>query len=194
MKALPLPEYFLTLLAPWLHAMRYAEKRLENRHASVGKAASKWRYSLGVTNVPVIGLSQSKATDIDEVRMVSRDLIDRGLWPEHRPTYREVKAVAGTFWLAAELLDVLPPERCKGDPWHVPGQWGLILGRVWEVKPIPCTGGVGLWLAEWCQFCGHVYSISSRRPPECKTCKRSGYLQHGDTDVRPEIEIVTEVL
>jgi hypothetical protein len=173
MTTIPLPERCLTLLPPWPHAIRYAEKRLENRSYGVAKPLAAWRYALGLGNVPIIGLSQSKKTDNDEVRFVAGDLKERGLWQNSEGiTYRDVGAKAGTLWLCAELLDILPPDKCEGDPWHVPGQWGLILGRVCEVKPVACTGGQGAWNADsWCVKCGHVYANSAKVPGCCYSCK-----------------------
>lgn len=186
---IPLLSRCLTLLPPWPQAIRYAEKRLENRFATVGKAAALWRYSHSLADVPIVGLSQSKATDNDEVRMATRDLIGRGLWKlgQDGVTYRSIADQAGTLWLCAELLDVLPPDKCEGDPWHVPGQWGLILGRVWEVKPVPCMGGQGLWRSQWCVACKKI--IADTHGLTCKTCLSK--LVSGPEC--PALEIVTEV-
>jgi hypothetical protein len=208
MTHLSLPLRCLTLLPPWSQAIRYAEKRLENRSGSVAKPLAEWRYGMGLENVPVIGLSQSKATDNDEIRLVAHDLIERGLWDKNNGvTYRSVGEKAATLWLCAELLDVLPPDKCEGDPWHVPGQWGLILGRVWEVKPVPCTGGQGAWNADsWCVKCGHVYANSAKVPGRCYSCKAifpecrmtENGMAHlnencGGNVKRPQLEIITEV-
>jgi hypothetical protein len=167
-----LPERCLTLLPPWPQAIRYAEKRLENRSYGVARPLADWRYALGLANVPIVGLSQSKKTD---------------------NSYRDVAEKAGTMWLCAELLDVLPPDKCEGDPWHVPGQWGLILGRVWEVKPVPCTGGVGCWKARYCHQCRHVQADS--QGDKCRGCKAAGTLCGPSTFGNwLDLEVVTEVV
>ncbi len=189
MTTIPFPERCLTCTAPWPHAIRYAGKRLENRSSGVGRSVSNWRYSLGLANVPIVGISQSKATDNDEVRAVAADLKERGLWAngEHI-SYRNVAEKAAHLWLVAELLDVLPPERAAGDPWHVHGQWGLMLGRVWEVKPVPCMGGQGLWRSQWCVACKKI--IADSHGLTCKTCLSK--LVSGPEC--PQLEVVTEVV
>ncbi|MBK9263043.1 MAG: hypothetical protein IPM54_24975 [Polyangiaceae bacterium] len=195
---LPLPERCLTLLEPWTQAIAYAEKRLENRSYGVAKPLSEWRYGLGVATVPVIGLSQSKGDLPDgkvysEVTDIMRDLHDRGLWECRGKSPRELNVAAwrGKLVLCAELLDVLPPERCAGDPWHVPGQWGLILGRVWEIAPVPCTGGRGVWISKWCVQCGHVYADNAKAPGQCKTCGWGSPTQHEHAN-RPQLQVVRE--
>jgi hypothetical protein len=190
MTHLPLPLRCLTCLPPWPQAIRYAEKRLENRSSGVGRAVAKWRYDLGMSNVPIVGLSQSKATDNEEIRLVTKDLIEMGLWKlgQDGVTYRTIGDQAAKLWLCAELLDVLPPEKCEGDPWHVPGQWGLILGRVWEVKPVPCMGGQGLWRSQWCPACKKI--IADSHGLVCKRCLST--LVSGSAC--PQLEIIAEVL
>jgi hypothetical protein len=194
MTTIPLPERCLTLLPPWPQAIRYAEKRLENRSYGVAKPLADWRYALGLGSVPIIGLSQSKKTDNDEVRFVAGDLKERGLWRnDEHVSYGDVRKKAGTLWLCAELLDVLPPDKCEGDPWHVPGQWGLILGRVWEVEPVPCTGGVGCWKARYCHQCAHVQADS--QGDKCRGCKAVGTLCESSTfGDWLDLEVVTEVV
>jgi hypothetical protein len=193
MTNLPLPLRCLTLLPPWPQAIRYAEKRLENRGQSVAKPLAEWRYGMGLENAPVIGLSQSK-------KLAAMIMVDNAIgdakWVEHRfklddgelgrcATWEQK---AGTLWLCAELLDVLPPDKCEGDPWHVPGQWGLILGRVWEVKPVPCMGGQGAWRSQWCPACKKI--IADSHGLICKRCLST--LVSGSEC--PELEVITEVV
>lgn len=211
MTHLPLPSRCLTLLPPWPQAIRYAEKRLENRSYSVGKAAANWRY--GQSDVPIVGLSQSKTCDVAAsvdaaCRILSDFTIDLQMRREFAVHEANSAARAATLWLCAEIIDVLPPDKCEGDPWHVPGQWGLILGRVWEVKPVPCTGGQGLWTADkWCARCGHIYADSAKPALRCYSCKaifpeclmqEAGRVHlnthHGKDIPRLQLEIVTEVL
>lgn len=223
---LPLPLRCLTLLPPWPQAIRYAEKRLENRSGSVAKPLAEWRYGLDLENVPIIGLSQSKGYNaptekspgwtVEDADEAARDIEHGHVNGNTLPgILREFSLgfakdwlhTAGTLWLCAELLEVLPPDKCEGDPWHVPGQWGLILGRVWEVKPVPCTGGQGAWNADsWCVKCGHVYANSAKAPGRCYSCKAifpecrmtekgMAHLNEncGGNVARPQLEIVTEV-
>jgi hypothetical protein len=189
MITIPLPLRCLTLLPPYPQAIRYAEKRCENRSGNVGKPLAEWRYSLGLGNAPIVGLSQSKAMDVDAIRIDVANLKDYGLWPEDPGiTYGDIRVKAGTLWLVAELLDVLPPERAEGDPWHVPGQWGLILGKVWEVKPVPCMGGQGAWRSQWCPACKKI--IADSHGLTCKRCL-SKLVSGPDC---PALEVVEEVV
>ena len=93
----------------------------------------------------------------------------------------------GRAALVAELVDVRTPERCAGEPWHVPGEWGLILGRVWEVEPVDCTGGVGAWTACWCPVCGRILADSSGG---CFGCRHRGT----SIGERPVLRVVSEAL
>jgi hypothetical protein len=189
MTHLTLPTRCLTLLPPWPQAIRYAEKRLENRSGSVAKPLAEWRYGLGLENVPIVGLSQSKQFarrfEHDEALCQA----DRIIKQHGADTKTRVWApTAGTLWLCAELLDVLPPDKCEGDPWHVPDQWGLILGRVWEVKPVPCMGGQGAWHSQWCPACKKI--IADSHGLVCKRCLST--LVSGPAC--PQLEIIMEVL
>ncbi len=184
MITVPLPERCLTLLPPWPQAIRYAGKRLENRSSGVGRSVSNWRYGLGLNNAPIIGLSQSKKCDVIKARE------EASHFPCNRNmlTNLDVEDLGGKLWLCAELLDVLPPDRAAGDPWYVPGQWGLMLGRVWEVKPIACMGGQGMWRSQWCVACRKV--IADSHGTTCKSCLSK--LVAGQD--RPQLEVVAEVL
>lgn len=156
MNTIPLPPLCLTLTPPWPQAIAYAGKRLENRRRGVAKGIGSYR--------GLIGLSQSK-TDLDRsvvpeefdaVRVEAEQRIDVGLLgrrDQWRPT-------AGKLWLVADLVDVLPPDRCEGADWHVSGQWGLILGQAYEVEPVACMGGQGAWRPQWCFKCGKVVADS----------------------------------
>jgi hypothetical protein len=193
MTHLPLPTRCLTLLPPWPQAIRYAEKRLENRGQSVAKPLAEWRYGLGLGNVPIIGLSQSKGynaqyTELDAMLAVNEIESRAGLDLMHLGDSSDWAKTAGTLWLCAELLDVLPPDKCEGDPWHVPGQWGLILGRVWEVNPVPCMGGQGAWRSQWCPACKKI--IADSHGLICKRCLST--LVSGPAC--PQLEIIMEVL
>lgn len=162
MNTIELPHRGLTLLPPWPQAIIVADKRLENRGYGVARQLGDWR--------GLIALSQSKG--------FSRDWTEEDAWDaaqtieeQHGLPSRAITGGApwvrwaGCLVAVAELMDVLPPERCDGAPWHVPGQWGLILGRVWQVEPVPCVGGVGAWTMEWCGACLRPLADSSRGCP-----------------------------
>jgi len=159
---LPLPPLCLTLTPPWPQAIAYAGKRIENRHASVAKGIGSYR--------GLIGLSQSKATNRDDIEDIVGTLFDAELWDNATiPPYDSYAPLAGKLWLVADLVDVIPPDLCEGDDWHVSGQWGLILGQVYEVEPVACMGGQGAWRPQWCFKCQKVVADSHGKV--CKACK-----------------------
>jgi hypothetical protein len=87
----------------------------------------------------------------------------------------------------AELVDVLPPERCEGDPWHVPGQWGIILGCVWEVEPVAVSGGQGCWEPLWCYRCRRIQA--NTHGDTCRVCKTESMASAAP---RPELKVIME--
>lgn len=182
MTTIPFPSRCLTLLPPWPQAIAYAGKRIENRSGGVASQLRDYR--------GLIGLSHSKATNHDEIREQTSDLIDAGLWTlgQNGVTYRSIGEQAARLWLIAELIDIRPPSRASEDPWHVPGQWGLVLGSVWEVEPIPCMGGQGAWRPQWCVACKKI--IADSHGLTCKTCK-SSLLSGPDM---PTLKVVREYL
>jgi len=164
---LPLPPFCLTLTPPWPQAIAYAGKRLENRHRSVAKGIGTYR--------GMIGLSQSKtpriaASEWDACNSLCTDIeLDHGLIEGTLGMPEDIKVTSGKLWLVADLVDVLPPDRCEGADWHVSGQWGLILGQVYEVEPVACMGGQGAWRPQWCFKCQKVVADSHGKV--CKACK-----------------------
>lgn len=183
MTTIPLPARCLTLLPPWPQAIRYAGKRLENRSSGVAASLRGYR--------GLIGLSHSK-TDLD--RAVVPEEFDAVLTETRQKLEVGVlgrrdqwRPVIGKLWLVAELREILPPAQALGLPWHVPGQWGLILGRVWEVRPVPCMGGQGVWRSQWCAACKKI--VADSHGLTCKTCLSK--LVSGPEC--PALDIVTEV-
>ena len=98
---------------------------------------------------------------------------------------------AGKLVGVAELIDVSEPIDCTGHPWHVPGQWGLILGRVWEVEPVPCIGARGFWWAGQCPQCDALQAREYLAAP-CRRCKIKSYPGTMLNWRRPELRIVRE--
>jgi hypothetical protein len=201
MNSIPLPTKCLTLLPPWPQAIALEHedaKRLENRGYGVAKQLEAFR--------GLIGLSQSKAFNADyteehakgqahiveyEFRLKKRSLGNPETW----------KLTAGKLWLVAELIRIVSPEEMAAVPeeghglsdakrWHVPGQFGLILGSVWRVEPMPCTGGIGAWTARWCAACGHLQADS--QGDRCRSCKEHGVLR--DEGEWPQLKVVKECL
>ena len=181
-EAFPLPTLCLTAQEPWPQAMAYAGKCLENRGIGVASQLGEWR--------GIIGISQSKVNIPEnkvyhDVVETMRELADDGLAPWRGKTMRELNVGAwrGKLCLVAELINIVAPQYMRHVPlvghpysqakrWYVDGEFGLILGSVWEVEPVRCTGGVGAWRADsWCTKCGHVYADSARVPKQCYSCK-----------------------
>jgi hypothetical protein len=184
---LTLPERGLTLLPPWPQAIVYADKRLENRGASVAGHIGTWR--------GLIALTQSKVWDAKDAEDEAEHLVlsDRVTAFETIGSQNDWKRWAGKLVAVAELMDVLSPERCEDDPWHVAGQWGLILGQVWEVEPVPIIGGRGCWFAGQCPQCDALQA----RDRIDGTCRRCGIrpkagANDGDGWRHPELKIVRE--
>jgi hypothetical protein len=46
---------------------------------------------------------------------------------------------------SVRIVDVVPPWAPRGDPWHVPGQFGFVLADPEPLPFRPCKGQVGLW-------------------------------------------------
>lgn len=197
-ETLPLPEFCLTAQEPWPQAIAYADKRLENRGYGVVNRLGEWRGLIGISQSKVNLPSDKVYAD---VVAVIRDLRDAGLvqWQDKRLRDLNIGAWRGKLCLVAELISVVAPQYMRhvlpsGHPysevkrWHVDGEFGLILGSVWEVEPIPCTGGQGAWQPRWCLSCGHIQADS--QGSRCRGCKASlGLVLAGK---RPLLKVVRE--
>lgn len=169
------PDRGLTLLPPWLQAILRAGKRLENRSANVAHRIGGWR--------GLIALTQSKAWDREEEADTILSLLDDELIPRGGSEFMTLsKDWAGKIVGVAELIDVRSPEACAGHPWHAEGQWGLMLGRVWEVEPVPCIGSRGMWWLVRCPQCDTVQGLDGFSAP-CRKCKHRG-CDWGRVDLR----------
>lgn len=181
-----LPERGLTLLPPWPQAIVLADKRLENRGKTVASHIGTWR--------GLICITQSKVWDPEDAADDMLELLRRKLVPSEGNGYlARAKQWAGKLIAVAELMDVLPPERCEDDPWHAPDQWGLILGQVWEVEPAPIIGGRGCWYAGECPQCDTLQA-RDRFDGTCRRCgvRPGAYPGAGLNWRRPELKIVRE--
>lgn len=178
------PERCLTVLPPWGQAIAYANKRLENRGEGVARQIGSWR---GVVGLSQSARSKSAETIDSELLIMGDDRIDLA---RRQRFAKEIddRTKAGKLWLAAELVDLRSPEQCAGEMWHVEGQWGIILGRVWELRPVACMGGQGMWRPQWCARCTKVVANSHGRV--CKTCATMLTVQNMDL---PALAIVREI-
>lgn len=68
----------------------------------------------------------------------------------------------------AELVGVVRNDPGRCGYWQVPGQWSLVLSRVWEVEPVPCTGGRGVFHFGRCVRCNRPIALDYG--DACKRC------------------------
>lgn len=185
MTSLPLPLICITCLPPWPQAMMHAGKNIENRDASV---AARLAPFVGQN----IGISQSKTWN-------ANDAMDAGLevlrvhmqykgWVNMRARNEKWKETAGKLILVARLDRIAKPSEYGRNPWHIQGQHGLVLGKVWQVEPSPARGAVGAWAPRWCGIC-HAISAPSENM-KCTVCK-TGALYNAEGE-RPRLQIVRE--
>lgn len=183
MKTIVLPRAGITLLPPWWGFILWAGKRCENRAPSVAGRIRGWR--------GVFAFGASKSCDKDEARAVTESVLDEPWFKCSKSiTLGEIFKLGGHIVGAAELIDVRPNGPDPTDPWAVPGECGLILGRVWEVEPVPCSGGRGMFALGACAACGHIGAIENKGAPLiCRKCKAT---TPRDALGRPELRVVAE--
>jgi hypothetical protein len=104
------------------------------------------------------------------------DLGRRGEWT----------ATAGKMFIVAQLDGIAHPHESWKNRWHIHGQHGLVLGKVWQVEPLPCRGAVGAWAPRWCGICQSISAPS--KSMICTVCK-TGALYNAEGD-RPQLRIV----
>lgn len=64
------------------------------------------------------------------------------------------------------------------DPWMVRDQRGLVLGRVIEVEPVPCSGGRGVFRFGACSGCGKPGAVENKGAPlVCRACKTTTWFE-----------------
>ena len=189
MDTIPLPPICVTCLPPWPQAMMFAGKNIENRDANV---AARLAPFVGQN----IGISQSKGFPSYypveqaelEAHCIANDFGDELRDPlGGTETWKQT---AGKLLLVARLDRIAKPSEYGRNPWHVAGQHGLVLGKVWQVEPVPCRGAVGAWKPYWCASCGAISAAS--KSMQCAHCKAGhAYDEAGE---RPQLRIVRECL
>lgn len=180
-----LPRAGMTLLLPWPLFILYSNKRTENRSAGVARRIGTWR------GLVAFGVSRNIAGAPELLEAVCSEPWFR--WGPAFPgmQWRETVALCGHLVGVAELLDVRPNGPHPTDPWAVPGEHGLHLGRVWRIEPIPCSGGRGVHAIGGCASCGHVGAIDERGAPlRCLRCRAVTPRPHL---VRPALRVLQEL-
>ena len=185
MTSLPLPLICITCLPPWPQAMMHAGKNIENRDATV---AARLAPFVGQN----IGISQSKGYPSyhtkydaeDQVREVEFMLRhDEGFNHGDLGRAKDWEATAGKLVIVARLDRIAHPHDSWKNRWHVAGQHGLVLGKVWQVEPLPCRGAVGAWSPRWCGICQSISAPNANM--KCTVCK-TGALYNADGE-RPQL-------
>ncbi len=186
--ALPLAGF--TLLPPWWMFLLWSDKRCENRAPSVAGRLKGWR------GIVAFGASKVTSTDskIDAAMLVKSVMKEPWFaWNggQPQPLLVELFAKLGGHVLGcAELIDVRQNGSAPVDKWAEPGQSGLILGRVWEVEPVPCSGGRGVYALGACADCHHIGAIEVKGAPlVCRKCKASTSREHLG---RPKLRVIAE--
>lgn len=173
----------MTLLPPWPMFILFAGKRIENRSRGVAARVGKWR--------GLVAFGMSRTFDKYECMAAIED-VQREPWYRWRgpdPFWRsDLFAWAGHLVGVAELVDVRANGLDPSDPWAVPGEWGLRLGRVWQIEQIPVSGGRGVHAIGGCAACGHVGAIDERGAP--LVCRRCRATTPRAALVRPELKVL----
>lgn len=181
--SLLLPRAGMTLLPPWPMFVLFAGKRIENRSRGVGMRVGKWR--------GLIAFGMSRTFDEWETRAAIESVTSEPWYRCRVPEpfrWSDLTAWAGHLVGVAELIDVRPNGPNPSDPWAVPGEWGLHLGRVWQIEQIPVSGGRGVHALGGCGGCGHVGAIDERGAPlVCRRCRVTTPRAHL---LRPELKVL----
>jgi hypothetical protein len=115
----------LSLREPWLSLILAGHKRVENR---------RWRTSY---RGPLL-LHASRTFDTD----VPREMIARLIAQPYAEWEAATSFRTGGIVGMAQLVDCVHE---SPDPWHIKGQWGLILADVRRLSFIACRGQLGLF-------------------------------------------------
>ena len=175
------PGVGMTPKPPWGAFIVLGNKRHENRGLSEAGVARKWigqriaitasKNFCAATSDAEIDVIQTDALWMDTPKAAKRMIIERlsiGRTPERGMLSDWNTATAGKIIGVADLLEVV---RNGDDPpgyWQASGQHSLVLGRVWEVEPVPCTGGQGVWKLSRCPLCGRT--IANTYGTKCNRC------------------------
>ena len=185
-----LPRAGITLLPPWWIFLLWSDKRHENRAPSVAGRIQGWRglFAFGASKV-------TGADKQEEIVMEARSVIGEPWfgWNANKPKpfpAKEMFARGGHIVGVSELLGTEPNGEDPKDKWAVPGEHSLLLGRVWEVEPVPCSGGRGMCAIGACKHCHHIGSIENKADPlVCRRCKKTTLRQELE---HPSLRILAE--
>ncbi len=185
-----LPRAGITLLPPWWAFILWSDKRHENRAPSVTGRVRGWRGLIGLSASKIV--SRDAKEEAVMLACAAREEIDVE-WNEGTPTPfppRLLWELGGHLLGVAELLDVVHNGEEPRNKWQMPQENSLVLGRVWEIDPIPCSGARGIYALGACAACGHVGAIENKAAPlKCRRCKASTPRERLG---RPELKVLRE--
>ena len=120
----------LTIRQPWLWAILYAGKDIENR-------TTNWKYRGQIL------LHAAKGMTLEEyrfgMRYIDRALTINGVVAPDVPDYRDLEK--GAILGVATIVDCVTD---SDSVWFM-GEYGYVLENVQILDPIPCKGNLGLW-------------------------------------------------
>lgn len=183
MSDIQMPERGITLADGWWACILWAGKDVENRAPGTAARLRGWRGTLLLT--------ASKACDLSLIRVTFQEALDRSAkWPskKRRPwtgpdpmTLRYFQAAAGHAVGVVDLIDTRRNPQEPDGPWSVPGQDGLIIANPRPIKPVPWSGGRGVWHPGRCVGCGLLAARENLGDP-CRRCKGTAW-------DRPDLEL-----
>lgn len=191
-----LPEYALTMLAPWWWFVLHEGKDVENRPAGVATfarrlladgplrvliTASKGHVTRGgnrfATLATLAGIRPLVGRDI---RAICRDTPRSRRAGAPALTLQTFMDGAGHAVGTALIAGVRqPPTHRQG--WHMPGMHGLVLADRRPIEPLPVIGGQDLWRVTACEVCQHVMAAGARH-----RCERAAPTPVSEPAAAPE--------
>lgn len=168
-----LPPYGLTLQAPWGALIAWGYKDIENRDARVAAQVGDYRgrvaltasvgHLIGRKRRPLVLSNGTMPAEVQEdIEDTLRGIVGQRWRKEPPPTWRDLVAMAGTWFATARVEGIMKPKRHpKG--WHRAGAYGLVLRDVEVLDEFePCTGGLGFFRFSKCPTCDRPVAKGSR--------------------------------
>lgn len=176
---IPMPERGITLADGWWACILWAGKDVENRNPGTAARLRGWRGTLLLT--------ASKACDIADIVGVWKESLR--LAREHATALGKPDPYTGPNPLTPRMLqeraghavgvvDLVGTRRNPlddlDDLWSVRGQDGLLLANPRPIKPVPWSGGRGVWYPGRCIGCGLLAARENMGDP-CRRCKGTAW-------------------
>lgn len=175
-----LPEYALTMLAPWWAFVVHEDKDVENRPKGVATfvrrllangplrvliTTSKGHITRGGTRFSTLSTSAGIRPLVGhDIKAICRDAPRERRADAPQLTLRTFMQGAGHAVGTALIVGVRPPSPQQRG-WQQPGMHGLVLINPEPIEPLPVIGGQGLWRVTTCAVCNHIMAAGARH--EC---------------------------